>query len=98
MAFGIANVRGGDIYNSCLVHHSARGAKYASNECVEMLRSARVSISMTEGGDPKENAIAERINSTLKNEILDKRRFEIFKDPERALAKPFHSITIVVRI
>lgn len=42
---------------------------------------------MTECGDPKENAIAERINSTLKNEILDKRRFESFEDLERALAQ-----------
>ncbi|KAB3936049.1 transposase [Bacteroides uniformis] len=40
-----------------------------------------------ERGDPKENAIAERINSTLKNEILDKRRFESFEDLERALAE-----------
>ena len=39
---------------------------------------------MTECGDPKENAIAERIKSTLKNEILDKRRFESFEDLERA--------------
>ena len=52
-----------------------------------MLRSARVGISMTECGDPKENAIAERINSTLKNEILDKRRFESFEDLEQALAE-----------
>ena len=69
------------------MHHSDRGVQYASKNYVEMLRSARVSISMTECGDPKENAIAERINSTLKNEILDKRRFESFKELGRALAE-----------
>ena len=81
MAFRIANERGVDICNGGLVHHSDRGVQYASKEYVEKLRSARIGISMTECGDPKENAIAERINSTLKNEILDKRRFE------RALAE-----------
>lgn len=87
MAFRIANERGVDICNGGLVHHSDRGVQYASKEYVEKLRSARIGISMTECGDPKENAIAERINSTLKNEILDKRRFESFEDLERALAQ-----------
>ena len=79
MAFRIANDRGVDICNGSLVHHSDRGVQYASKEYVEKLRSARIGISMTGCGDPKENAIAERINSTLKNEILDKRRFESYK-------------------
>ena len=87
MAFRIANERGVDICNGGLVHHSDRGVQYASKEYVEKLRSARIGISMTECGDPKENAIAERINSTLKNEILDKRRFESFEDLECALAE-----------
>lgn len=87
MAFRIANDRGVDICNGSLVHHSDRGVQYASKEYVEMLRSARVGISMTECGDPKENAIAERVNSMLKNEILDKRRFESFEELERALAE-----------
>lgn len=87
MAFRAANDRGVDICSRGLVHHSDRGVQYASKEYIEMLRSARVGISKTECGDPKENAIAERINSTLKNEILDKRRFESFEDLERALAE-----------
>lgn len=77
MAFRIANERGVDICNGGLVHHSDRGVQYASKEYVEKLRSARIGISMTECGDPKENAIAERINSTLKNEILDKRMISL---------------------
>lgn len=83
MAFRVANDRGVNICNGGLVHHSDRGVQYA----VEKLRSARIDISMTECGDPKENVIAERINSMLKNEILDKRRFESFEDLERALAE-----------
>ena len=33
-----------------------------------MLQSQRVTISMTENGDPYENAIAERVNGILKTE------------------------------
>lgn len=40
---------------------------------------------MTENGDPKENAIAERINSTIKNEMLGSRRFETLEQLEQAL-------------
>ena len=87
MTFRIANDRGVDICNGGLLQHSDRGAQYASNEYVEMLRCAHVGVSITVCGDPKENAIAERINSTLKNEILDKRRFESFEGLERALAE-----------
>jgi len=53
-----------------LIHHSDRGCQYASNEYVSILKENKISISMTENGDPKENAQAERINNTMKNELL----------------------------
>jgi transposase InsO family protein len=53
-----------------LIHHSHRGCQYASNEYVSILKQYGVRISMTESGDPKENAQAERINNTMKNELL----------------------------
>lgn len=53
-----------------LIHHSDRGCQYASREYVAELRSHGIRISMTETGDPKENAQAERVNSTMKNEML----------------------------
>lgn len=53
-----------------LIHHSDRGVQYASREYVEMLKSNNIRISMTETGNPKDNAMAERINSTMKNELL----------------------------
>jgi transposase InsO family protein len=53
-----------------LIHHSDRGCQYASNEYVSILKQYGIGISMTESGDPKENAQAERINSTMKNELL----------------------------
>lgn len=53
-----------------LIHHSDRGCQYASREYVEILKSREIRISMTENGDPKENAQAERLNNTMKNELL----------------------------
>jgi len=56
-----------------LVHHSDRGAQYCSQEYVSLLKSKGIKISMTEHGDPYENALAERINGIIKNEYLEKR-------------------------
>lgn len=53
-----------------LIHHSDRGCQYASREYVNLLQEYGISISMTESGDPKDNAQAERINNTMKNELL----------------------------
>jgi transposase InsO family protein len=56
-----------------LIHHSDRGSQYCSQEYVSVLKSKGVRISMTEHGDPYENAMAERINGIIKNEYLEKR-------------------------
>jgi transposase InsO family protein len=53
-----------------LIHHSDRGCQYASEEYVSLLKNHKIQISMTESGYPKENAQAERINGTMKNELL----------------------------
>lgn len=58
-----------------LIHHSDRGCQYASARYVELLKSYGIRISMTESGNPKDNPQAERINNTMKNELLKGRRF-----------------------
>lgn len=55
-----------------LIHHSDRGCQYCSEEYVGQLRSRGISISMTQHSDPRENAIAERVNGILKQELLQK--------------------------
>ena len=52
-----------------LMHHSDRGLQYCSAEYVTLSKDNDVQISMTENGDPYENALAERINRTLKEEF-----------------------------
>jgi putative transposase len=54
-----------------LIHHSDRGIQYCSNSYVKLLQDYNIKISMTENGDPLENAIAERINGIMKEEYLN---------------------------
>ncbi|MCB9033152.1 MAG: IS3 family transposase [Chitinophagales bacterium] len=57
--------------NSSLIHHSDRGVQYCSHKYVNLLQQNSIDVSMTENGDPLENAIAERVNGILKEEYLD---------------------------
>jgi transposase InsO family protein len=51
------------------IHHSDRGLQYCANEYTKILKKNNIRISMTENSDPLENAVAERINKTLKEEF-----------------------------
>jgi len=55
-----------------LIHHSDRGSQYCCSDYVKILNHNFIKISMTQNGDPRENAIAERVNGILKDELLDK--------------------------
>jgi transposase InsO family protein len=52
-----------------LIHHSDRGLQYCSAEYVSIADKHQIKMSMTENGDPYENALAERMNRTLKEEF-----------------------------
>lgn len=52
-----------------LIHHSDRGLQYCSKLYVNHLLKNNIQISMTENGDPYENAVAERMNGILKDEF-----------------------------
>jgi transposase InsO family protein len=66
-----------------LIHHSDRGVQYCCDEYVKLLQDNQVRISMTENGDPLENALAERVNGILKTELLE----EVFSDFKTAQLK-----------
>lgn len=54
--------------NQKLIHHSDRGIQYCNPTYTEYAIQHKIDLSMTEQYDPYENAIAERINRTLKYE------------------------------
>jgi transposase InsO family protein len=47
----------------------ARGSQYCSQDYIEVAVNNRIKISMTENGDRYENALAERMNRTIKEEF-----------------------------
>ena len=74
-----------------LVHHSDRGLQYCCSAYVKQLEHNAISISMTENGDPYENALAERMNGILKSEFgLD----ETFCNYEQAIEATNNAVSI----
>jgi putative transposase len=63
-----------------MIHHSDRGSQYCCSDYVEILQENNISISMTQSGDPKDNAIAERVNGILKSELLE----DVYPDVQTA--------------
>ena len=59
-----------DGFCGTIIHHSDRGVQYVCGDYVRELLDHHITPSMTEDGNPKDNAMAERINSTMKNELL----------------------------
>ena len=68
-----------------LIHHSDRGVQYASYAYTDILREHNIKISMTECGDPKDNAVAERVNGIVKNELLQGMSFFSIQEVRKAL-------------
>ena len=70
-----------------LIHHSDRGSQYCCADYVKILEHYSIHISMTEQGDPYENAIAERVNGILKSEFLLSKTFASFAEAEEEVKK-----------
>jgi transposase InsO family protein len=68
-----------------LTHHSDRGIQYCSHAYVKLLQDYNIKISMTENGDPLENAVAERINGIIKDEYLETYEINSLKDAKELL-------------
>ena len=68
-----------------LIHHSDRGSQYCCADYVELLDKHFIKISMTQSGDPLENAIAERVNGILKDELLEKTHLN-YEQAKQAIA------------
>jgi len=70
-----------------LIHHSDRGIQYCCKEYVELLKTNHIRISMTENGDPYENALAERVNGILKDEWLSLEQFSSFEQAKERIGQ-----------
>lgn len=70
-----------------LIHHSDRGVQYCNGAYIKELEKRNALISMTENGDPLENAIAERVNGILKTEWIDKRHLRTWDEAQSYVEK-----------
>jgi putative transposase len=73
--------------SEALIHHSDRGVQYCTESYVKLLQDNDIRISMTENGDPLENAVAERMNGILKEEYLKHHRPENKEQAKQLLDK-----------
>jgi transposase InsO family protein len=69
------------------IHHSDRGIQYCCPAYKELLAELGFKQSNTTQYDPYENAVAERINETLKYEFGLKSKFVNLKELEKAVAR-----------
>jgi transposase InsO family protein len=68
-----------------LIHHSDRGSQYIAKNYVGLLTKAGIHISM--GAQAQDNAYAERINGTIKNEYLKYWKPQNFTELKQMLKK-----------
>lgn len=78
---------GTDTKQTSLIHHSDRGIQYCCNDYVQMITHLGIQLSMTENGDPYENAVAERVNGILKYEHGLKDTFSSYAQAVIAVAE-----------
>ncbi len=70
-----------------LAHHSDRGIQYCCKDYIKLLVKNNIRVSMTEQYDPYENAMAERINRTIKEEFLEEYFFYNHDTAKKAVCK-----------
>jgi len=68
-----------------IIHHSDRGVQYCSEKYVSLLMENSIAISMTQSGNPQENAVAERANGILKDEFLTDQYFSNIEQARKGI-------------
>jgi putative transposase len=69
------------------IHHSDRGVQYACAAYTERLEAAGACISMAGKGSPLENAQAERLFRTLKEEEVYLQEYQTFEEAEASIGR-----------
>jgi putative transposase len=65
-----------------LIHHTDRGSQYTADDYIALLQVQGIQVSMSNKGDPYDNAMMESFFSTLRAELTDLERF-----PTRQMAR-----------
>jgi transposase InsO family protein len=70
-----------------LVHHSDRGAQYASVDYTSLLQEHGVQISMSRRGNPYDNAACESFMKTLKYEEVYRQEYRDLGEARRSMER-----------
>lgn len=68
-----------------LIHHSDRGVQYACNDYQKIIRRTHMCPSMSRKGDCWDNAVAESFFSTLKKELIYRKKFKTRDEARRKI-------------
>jgi putative transposase len=68
------------------IHHSDQGVQYASPTYVQVLQAHQIQISMAEVGEATQNAHAERLMRTIKEEEVNLSEYRDYNDARRRIA------------
>ncbi len=74
-----------------LIHHSDRGIQYCCHAYTDRLMEDHIAISMTQSGDPYENALAERMNNTIKNDYAPGKMYQSHNEASQAIDRIIES-------
>ena len=74
----------------CLLKSVCSQLNIGNYKYIKLLREYGIIPSMTECGNPKDNAVAERVNNTLKNELFMGLSFTSLQEVEEALERAVH--------
>ena len=70
------------------IHHSDRGSQYTSTDYLELLKDNKISVSMAKSA--QDNAYAERINKTIKEEYIDLWKPKNYEQLKKYIDKAVH--------
>jgi transposase InsO family protein len=68
-------------------HHSDQGVQYCDKDYVKILKAHQIQISMSDKGQPTQNAFAESFFKTLKNEEVEMFEYETIEDAKKSIKR-----------
>ena len=68
-----------------LIHHSDQGSQYCSNDYIDILKEKKMKISMSRKGNPYDNACIESFHSSIKKDLIYRRRFKTREEAIKAI-------------
>lgn len=68
-----------------LIHHSDRGSQFCANEYINVLNDHGMQISMSRTGNPYDNACIESFHSTIKKDLIHRKRFNTRAEAVKAV-------------